>query len=88
MKDIRAGNVSDDSGVTQCGLVAGYLDRYGSITATEALANLSIQRLSAIIYKLREHGVLIKREMALGRGWSGKTTRHAIYRLEGWSDNA
>ena len=50
----------DEKKMSQKSACLDYLERYGSITPLEALSAFRCFRLSAIIYRLREEGYVIK----------------------------
>ena len=58
-----------------------HMERYGSITALEAMQEYGCMRLGARVWDLRQDGHRILREMVEGRNRFGDTTRFARYRL-------
>ena len=62
--------------------VLDYIQRFGSITAAEAVMDLGIYRLSARISDLRDEGYNIKSEMESGKNRFGEPTHYSRYSLE------
>ena len=56
-----------------------HLERYGSITAVEALSEYGIMRLASRISDLRKGGVTIERDMVHGVNRFGEKTCYARY---------
>lgn len=58
---------------TQKQKVLAYIRKHGSITSIEAFAALGVTRLSAIVYYIKEDGVLIDSVTEIGKNgkhWS------------------
>lgn len=68
--------------MTQCERVLEYMQRFGSITAAEAVMDLGVYRLSARIADLRNEGYEIKSKMESGRNRYGEKTHYSRYTLE------
>jgi len=68
--------------MTQCERVLEYMQRFGSITAAEAVMDLGVYRLSARIADLRNEGYEIKSKMESGRNRFGEKTHYSRYTLE------
>jgi hypothetical protein len=68
--------------MTQTDRVLDYLQRFGSITALEALRDLGIMHLSSRITDMRRQGYAVKREMIEVKNRFGETTRVARYTME------
>ena len=66
----------------QANLILDYLKRNGSITATQAVYDLGITRLSARVYDLRAEGYDIRLTIKSGRNRYGKAVHYGEYRLE------
>jgi hypothetical protein len=62
---------------TQIELIENHLKQYGSISSWEAIQKFRITRLSAIIYKLKKHNMIITKEnkrSADGHKWYAEYT--------------
>lgn len=68
--------------MTQCERVLDYMQRFGSITAAEAVMDLGVYRLSARISDLKDEGYKIKSVRESGKNRLGETTNYARYSLE------
>lgn len=66
-----------DEKKTQAEMILEYLQKYGEITAIEALSAIGCFRLAARIADLRADGHNITTEMSKGK------KSHAIYKLKG-----
>lgn len=66
----------------QCDTILQHMEKFGSITAKEAMDEYGCMRLSARIKDLRDNGVAIKSETATGKNRYGQTTHYAVYSLE------
>lgn len=64
---------------TQCDRVLHYMDRFGSITQLEALADLGCMRLASRISDLRKRGYPIGRRMKTGKNRYGESVSFAEY---------
>lgn len=67
---------------TQCEKVLEYMERFGSITQLEALADLGCMRLASRISDLRQRGIAIGRRMKTGKNRYGESVSFAEYYLE------
>lgn len=68
--------------MTQTDRVLDYLQRFGSITALEALRDLGIMHLSSRITELRQKGYSVDREMIEVKNRWGEKTFVARYKME------
>lgn len=68
--------------MTQNEKVLDYMERFGSITPLEAMADLGIMRLGARIWDLKAQGHSIKTETVTSKNRFGETTHFAKYSLE------
>lgn len=66
----------------QANLILDYLKRNGSITATQAVYDLGITRLSARIFDLRAEGYDISLTIKTGTNRFGKPVHYGEYKLE------
>lgn len=69
--------------MTQKEMVLSHLQKYGGITAAEAMSEYGIGRLSARIWDLRHDGVQIINDRQKSRNRYGKTVSFDRYRLDG-----
>lgn len=67
---------------TQKQLILDYLKRNRKITILEAIYQLGVTRLSAVIYNLKKEGHNIKTETKLVTAKNGRKTSVAEYILE------
>ena len=67
--------------ITQTDKIIMYLDRFGSITALDALGDLGIMRLAARIGELRKDGVDIKTDMEYVKNRFDERIKIARYKL-------
>ena len=67
--------------ITQADKIIMYLDRFGSITALDALADLGIMRLAARIGELREDGLDIRTDMEYVTNRFDERIKIARYKL-------
>lgn len=67
--------------MSQTKQILHHMERYGSITALEAMQEYGCMRLGARVWDLRQDGHRILREMVEGRNRFGDATRFARYRL-------
>lgn len=65
--------------MNQSAKIARHLDRYGSITAVEAMQEYGIMRLASRISDLRKRGMRIDRDMVRGQNRFGEKTSYARY---------
>lgn len=63
-------------------MILRHMERFGSITALEAMQEYGIMRLGARIWDLRHEGHDIASEFVTGKNRYGETTRYARYTLE------
>lgn len=75
--------MTDNAKNTQCSRLLEYLQRYGSITAIDALTELGIFRLAARIHDLREQGHVITSRMVKVLNRFSEACSVAEYRIEG-----
>lgn len=68
--------------MTQCERVLDYMQRFGSITAAEAVMDLGVYRLSARISDLKDEGHGIRDVMETGKNRFGEKTSYKRYFLE------
>lgn len=66
---------------TQCERVVKYMQDFGSISQTEASADLGVWRLASRITDLKKQGYRINVKMESGKNRYGETTRYARYSL-------
>lgn len=66
---------------TQCEKVLEYMERFGSITQLEALADLGCMRLASRISDLRQQGIAIGRRMKTSKNRYGEDVHFAEYYL-------
>lgn len=66
---------------TQNDQVLDYMKREGSIDQLRAFRDLSILRLGARIYDLKQAGIAITGEMQTRKDENGKTKQWKVYRL-------
>lgn len=62
--------------------VLNYLEDFGSITRGEAMTDLGVANLTAVISSLRKRGVDIETTMAAGKNRYGETVRYAVYSFQ------
>lgn len=67
---------------TQCEKVLEYMERFGSITQLDALADLGCMRLASRISDLRQCGIAIGRRMKTSKNRYGEDVHFAEYYLE------
>lgn len=72
----------------QATLILDYLKKNGHITATQAVYDLGITRLSARIYDLRAEGYDISLTIKTGTNRFGKPVHYGEYRLEAAPDDS
>ena len=65
---------------THCKQIWQHLERYGSITADDAIEKYRCYRLSARIFDLRKHGKLIETEMVYSTDDAGFPMKYAKYK--------
>ncbi len=63
-------------------MILRHLERFGSITALEAMQEYGIMRLGARIWDLRHAGYIITSELVTGQNRYGEPTRYAKYTLK------
>lgn len=68
--------------MTQCERVLDYMQRFGSITAADAVMDLGVYRLAARVSDLRKEGHNITDTMETGRNRYGEKTSYKRYSLE------
>ena len=68
--------------VTQCEKILQHLERYGSITAMEAVNEYGIMRLASRITDLKKQGVPISRDIVSGKNRFGENIYFAKYTLK------
>lgn len=68
--------------MTQCERVLDYMQKFGSITAAEAVMDLGVYRLSARISDLKSEGYKIADVMESGKNRYGEKTSYKRYSLE------
>lgn len=73
---------------TQAERVLQYMERYGSITQFQALADLGVMRLASRISDLRKAGWPIESEMATVQNRFGENVSVKRYRLKEGALNA
>lgn len=59
--------------------VTNYIDDFGSITRLEAMRDLGVANLTAVISSLRKRGVDIETNMTEGKNRYGETVHYAVY---------
>lgn len=69
--------------MNQCERILEYIERFGSITDTEARTDLGIGRLASRICDLRKEGYDIISERVKGKNRFGETNYFARYRIGG-----
>lgn len=75
--------------VTQEMRVLKYIEDFGSISPLEAIRDLEVMRLAAVIYILKhDHDVEIDTEIETGNNRYGEPTHWARYSLAGGTENA
>lgn len=62
-------------------MILRHMERFGSITALEAMQEYGIMRLGARIWDLRNAGHDITSELVAGQNRYGETTHFAVYTL-------
>ena len=67
--------------MTQCEKVLEYLQKFGSITQLEALADIGCMRLASRISDLRHQGYAIGRRIKTGKNRYGDSVSFAEYYL-------
>lgn len=72
----------------QCRLVLTHMEKHGSITSNEAMAEYGIARLASRISDLRKQGVAITAEIVKGKNRYGEKTHYAVYTLAEGENNA
>ena len=65
--------------MTQREKIAGYLDKYGSITPLDALRDLGVMRLAARINEMINDGEKIIKTTATAKNRNGETVHFAKY---------
>lgn len=65
--------------MTDCATVLAHLQKYGSITAKEAMDRYGIMRLGARIFDLRAQGIYIKTFRKSMKNRFGHSTSYAVY---------
>ena len=68
--------------MTQNEMVLDHLRKYHKITDLDAYSNLGVRRLSAIIWRLRNAGIMIRTENTTRPNRFGIPTTFATYVLE------
>lgn len=68
--------------MTQNEKVLNYMEKFGSITQLEALADLGIMRLASRISDLKKDDYKIKKEMIKSKNRFGENIQFARYSLE------
>ena len=68
--------------MTQCERIIDYMNRYGSITALEAMDNFGCMRLASRISDLKKDGYRIKVEHETKKNRYGEPTTFCRYSLE------
>lgn len=66
---------------TQMHRVLNYIEDFGSITRVDALRDLGIANLTAVISSLRKCGADIVTNIAHGKNRYGEIIRYAVYRF-------
>lgn len=66
----------------QCKDTLEYMEMTGSISSLEAIHDLGITRLSAVIFDLKKQGYKIATKTMCGINRKGKPTHYARYFLE------
>lgn len=69
--------------MTQNERIERHLSNFGTITASEAMSEYGIMRLSARIYELKKMGVRIEKETKTALNRFGEPVSFAKYRLVG-----
>lgn len=59
--------------------VLNYIEDFGSVTRLEAMRDLGIANLTAVISSLRKHDVDIETTMVPGKNRYGETIHYAVY---------
>lgn len=59
--------------------VLNYIDDFGSITRVEAMRDLGVANLTAVISSLRKKDVDIETNMMTGKNRYGETVHYAVY---------
>lgn len=59
--------------------VLKYIEDFGSVTRLEAMRDLSVANLTAVISSLRKKGVDIKTEIKDGKNRYGEVIHYAVY---------
>lgn len=67
--------------MNQKDLVLKYMQDFGSITPQEAVFDLGVYRLSAVIFDLRDAGYKIETETEYAKNRYGKPTHYARYKF-------
>ena len=65
--------------MTQKEMVLNYLDEFGEITPLDAVKDLGIMRLAAVIFRLKQDGYNIQSEEIAVKNRFGKTCHVAKY---------
>lgn len=65
--------------MTQCERIMTHMDKYGSITAMDAMYLYGIMRLASRMSELKEEGYQFYTETVRGRNRYGDTTCYARY---------
>lgn len=67
--------------MTQAEKIARHLERYGTITALEAMSDYGIMRLASRVSDLKKDGLPIRTEFVRGKNRFGESTWYARYTL-------
>lgn len=67
---------------TQVRMVLSFLDSYGSITQKQAWDKLGVSRLSAVIFRIKEAGIPIKKMWERGVNRFGTEVNYVRYYKE------
>ena len=59
--------------------VLNYIDDFGSITRVEAMRDLGVANLTAVISSLRKKDVDIETNIMVGKNRYGETVHYAVY---------
>lgn len=68
--------------MTQCERVLDHLQRFGGITAWEAMRDYGIMRLGARVFDLKAQGYDVRRTMESSKNRYGEPVSYARYYLE------
>lgn len=74
---------TDPSKRSQCDMILGYMEDFGSITPIDALREFGCMRLAARIADLKERGIKIRSERCKSLGKYGNIVSYKRYYLEG-----